>query len=158
MINLWLALREDAVTAIAGWANLTPDQQLIREAVESHPDTEHISVSTKRDTFGGKQWELFSIYADDITAFMVAVEALFPTPNNALVLGAWQWDGLQLGTSRDDNGDVIGEPLYPPHPRTKNFMPDKVSYDADEVETGRTAATGPKQVNLMAGQEPRNFT
>lgn len=141
--NLWLALREDALATIAGWDDLTTDQQLIKDAIESHPDSNHISVSTKRDTFGGKQWEMFSIYTKDITSLMVAVEGIFPTPNNALVLGAWEWDGTQIEAS---------------HPRGKNFMPDDVEYDEDGVETGRTSATGLKQVNLLAGQSPRTFT
>lgn len=145
MINLWLALREDAVTTVVGWIDLTPDQQLIKDAVNSHPDLQHISINTKKDTNGGKQWEMFSIYADDITALMVAIELIFPTPNNALVLGAWDWDGVQL-------------PEYPSHSRTKNYMPDDVSYDANGVETGRIIATGPKQINLMAGQKPKVFS
>jgi hypothetical protein len=143
--NLWLALREDALLAIAGWTELTADQKLIKVAVESHPEPQHISAITKRESFGGKQWEFFSIYTDDIVPIMAAVESIFPTPNNALVLGAWNWEGVQLEE-------------YPPHPRTKNFMPDAVEYGQDGVETGRTAATGPEQVNHIPGQSPRNFT
>jgi hypothetical protein len=145
MINLWLALREDALLTITGWTELTTDQQLIKDAVESHPEPRHISLITKRETFGGKQWEFFSIYTDDIVPLMAAVETIFPTPNNALVLGAWYWEGKQL-------------PEYPPHPRTKNFMPDDIEYDVNGEETGRTAATGPEQVNHIPGQSPRNFT
>jgi hypothetical protein len=168
--NLWLAFRSDARLAIAIWGRtgLTADQQIIRDALDSHPEPEHISVSTKRDTNGGKQWEMFSIYTSDIVALMAAVESIFPTPNNALVLGAWDMrtiyidaDGdpwcVQLGCSIDDNGEVTGTPTYPAHPRTKNFMPDDVTYGADGMETDRTAASGPKQVNVMFGQSPRMF-
>jgi hypothetical protein len=157
--NIWWALREDAISAIAGWSDLTPEQQLVKIAIESHPDSQHISNHSKRDVVGGKQWEMFSVYTDNVSALMATISNIFQTPNNSIILGVWNMDGTQEGTFYDTNGVLAGTPTYPQHPRVKKFMPDDVTYDVNGAETGRSLAIGPKQMNvLMHTQSNRNFT
>lgn len=149
MINLWLALRDDSEAELAIWRAspeaLTADQIHIKNALLSHPDLQHIEDSTKRMPDAAASWGMYSIYMSGDSAAMATLDSwLALYAGKAFVCGCWDWGGAQVGG-------------YATDPRTKNFMPDDVTYDQNGAETGRTAATGPKQVNLMAGQSPRLF-
>lgn len=150
MMNLWLALRDDAEAELATWRAspeaLTADQTHIKNALLSHPDLQHIEASTKRMPDAATSWGMYSIYMSGESTALATLDTWLATyAGKSFVCGAWQWDGTRLEQ-------------YPIDPRTTEFMPDDITYDQNGAETSRTAATGPKQVNLMAGQAPRIFT
>jgi hypothetical protein len=160
MINLWIALRDDAEAELATWVeDLTADQSMVKDSILSHPDLQHIASSTKRMTDGANTWGMYSMYTSGSpTALGNIAKWLGLYAGKAFVCGAWHMGGLQLGTALDEDGNLIGSPLYPIDPRLVEFMPDDVTYNEDGAELSRTPATEPKQLNLMAGQKPRNFT
>jgi hypothetical protein len=156
MINIWLALSEDAEQELQSWLSaetLTDDQVMVKDAILSHPDIEHITQHTKRMTDGATGWGLYSMYVGESPTVLSNLDSwLTLYAGKAFVVGAWQWNGLQLGTADG------GVPTYPIDSRVLQFMPDDVVYGEAGTEVGRIAATELKQINLMAGQKPRLFT
>ena len=83
-------------------------------------------------------------------------------PNRVRIVGAWYWDGRQVGTQfvRDEDGNITGisgTPTYPLHSRTIEFMPDIVERDEDGNEVSRVRPTDLSDVNLLQGQQERHF-
>jgi hypothetical protein len=141
MINLWIAVREDVEL---------DDLKLGR--ILTHPDMAHIEAVMKRDTLAGKVWMLYSVYIEPTAAAKTKIKTWLANHANQVVVGgAWNMDGSQILKAD-------GTPMFPIDSRLIKFMPDDVSYDESGAEIGRTAATELKQVNVMFGQSPRNFT
>ena len=119
----------------------------------------------KKPTVAGKVWHLFSLNFDGTTKARDALDWLEANrANHFVIVGAWWWDGRQVGTQwetdQDGNrtGNTTGTPLYPIHPRLIDFMPDDPVYDGNGDLTGYQAATQLTDVNLIQGQAPRRFT
>jgi hypothetical protein len=141
MINLWVAVSEDV-----GLGDLKLGQIL------THPDMAHIEAVMKRETLAGKVWTLYSVYIEPTAAAKTKIKTwLANHAGRVVVCGAWNMDGSQI-LKADDT------PMFPIDSRLIKFMPDDVSYDESGVEVSRTAATELKQVNVLFGQLPRDFT
>lgn len=157
--NWWLAIRDDAEAEMAAWSELTPEQQMVKGAVHSHPDVQHILSSTVRRVDGSHSWGLYSVYVSD-SATTEANMALWlgMYTGKVYVCGCWWMDGRQVGMDRDEDGALSGSPVFPVHPTTLEFMPDVKSYDEQGVETLSEPPTQLSQINHVAGQKNRDFT
>ena len=147
MINLFIGLRDDLDLE---------DAKIGR--ILSHPDLVHFDRMMKRKTLGGNEWRLYSVYIEPSSTSKAQIQNwLNNNSTRVIVAGAWNWNGLQVGTSINGAGDIVGSPLYPVDARLISFMPDDVSYDSDGVEVIRTLAVALKDVNLILGQRERVF-
>ena len=147
MINLWIAIRSDLL-----------DEDRKTGRILSHPDMNFIDRMMKRKTLGGNEWRLYSVYIDPSSSSKTQIQNWIASNSSQVIIaGAWKWNGLQVGTSRDEEGDIVGTPLYPVDARLIQFMPDDVTYDSEGVEASRTNAIALKDVNLIAGQAHRIF-
>jgi hypothetical protein len=132
MINLWAAVRDDVGL---------DDLKLGR--ILTHPDTAHIEAVMKRETLAGKIWTLYSVYIEPSAASKTRIKTwLANHAGQVVVCGAWNMDGSQIPKAD-------GAPMFPIDSRLIKFMPDD--------EDG-SAATALKQVNVLFGQLPRDFT
>lgn len=123
----------------------------------------------KTPTINSKVWYLYSVVFNDLSgdAKQKAQDAISYLetnyPGNFVVVGAWKWDGLQVGQQweldQDGNrtGGVTGTPTYPLHPRLIDFMPDVWDY-TDPENPALVPATDLADVRLVQGQAPRRFT
>ncbi len=161
IINAWLALRDDAQTAINAYLDWDEESQgeydgplgdLEQKIFRSMADRDVVQGLFKKATINSNQWNLWSVPFDKpVGVLLKAKDALDRLsdryPLQFVIGGAWHWDGRQVGTqfTYDENGTVTGisgTPIYPLHPKLIEFMPDGVLAD----------------VNLSAGQTPRQFT
>lgn len=173
LANVWLAISSTATTAIRERLQWDPAQGDYNGPVT---DTEHkifdrmadfvtVERMFKRPTVVGKVWHLFSLNfrgsakAKDALDFIAANR-----PGHFVIVGAWWWDGRQVGTEWEldqdgvPTGSITGMPMYPIHPQTIKFMPDIVEYDEDGNVISTTPATVVTDVNLIQGQKDRRFT
>lgn len=165
-VNLWIALSQ------AGYDTLRPlldddaydGQHLTAVKIFRRMiDTATVEKMFKTPTIGGKVWRLFSLYFADLDGDQAQKlqQALTYLENNYPaqfeVVGAWWWDGRQVGTQWVDENDnslgTTGTPLYPVHPQALQFMPD-VWDPLNEVYVAPTVLT---DVNLLQGQSSRRF-
>lgn len=169
-VNLWIALTQNAYNTLrpllddseyAG-PHLTAVKIFRRMA-----DLATVEKMFKTPTIGGKVWHMFSVYFADLDGDQAAKlqQALTYLENNYPaqfeVVGAWWWDGRQIGTQWVDENDhslgTTGTPLYPVHPQVVKFMPDV--WDMTDPENPvAVPATQPTDVNLLQGQAQRRFT
>jgi len=113
----------------------------------------------------GKDWHLFeaSFVVTDKDKVRDALDFLNTEyPNNAAIVGAWWYDGRQVGTrfTYDEDGQITGTtgtPLYPIHPRLIDFMPDEEVRDGNGDLLFTQRPTQLSQVHLRQGQAPRRF-
>lgn len=81
---------------------------------------------------------------------------------SAVVVGAWNPDGSQYGTTIvigvDGVETIVGTPIYPLHPKLLDFMPDDVVYDENGLEVSRKRPTKLKQVHKYLGWADRRWT
>ena len=168
-VNVWLAISASGTTAIrtrlttadedyAGPITKTEHRIFRRMA-----DFVTVERLFKKPTIGGKKWHLFSL---NFTATRNAKTALdwiaANRPGHFVIVGAWHWDGRQVGTQWeivDDErtGNTIGTPTYPIHPQLLKFMPDIIERDEDGNVISTTPAAVLTDVNLIQGQDPRRF-
>jgi hypothetical protein len=69
--------------------------------------------------------------------------------------------GVSWVDPEDPSQGTTGDPVYPIPDDAYELMPDRVTYDEDGNETSRTPATSNddlRDVNILAGQAPRDFT
>ncbi len=147
IINVWLALREDAQALIK--TRLQWDEETQGEYTGPITDRQfklfqlmHDLDTTQRlfrvDRIGNRDWTLWSIYFDFKTSVLLKIQAELDDlttnfPNHVKIIGAWHWGGGQV--------EQGGSPVYPLHNRILKFMPGGVLAD----------------INLGLGQTPRQF-
>ena len=154
-INAWLALRDDAQSAIV--TRLTWDEETQGEY--SGPITDRqakvfalmhdrgvVQKLFRTDRAAGRDWTLWSVYFDlpgsvleKVRAELDRLAADYPT--QFVIVGVWRWDGSRIAD-------------YPLHPRILKLMPDETDENGDV--TG--PATQVSDINLALGQAPRQFT
>ncbi len=164
IINVWLALRDDAQAAIVArlkWDEETqgeysgPVTERLHRLFSRMADRATVQRLYRADKIGEYTWTLWSLYFDFPTNALLKIKAELDAlqaayPSHVAVCGAWRWDGRQVKSD--------GEPVYPVHARILELMPDIVTYDADGNETSRTRPTEPSDINILQGQSFRQFT
>lgn len=153
--------------------DLTDSQaRKLRANVHGHWKTPDIGGTT----YHVVSWYIPEIYIDDEvgeTSGLKWLEFLLTEfPNKFHVIGAWNYDGSQFGTeiasavmdySNPENPvevtpeTVNGTPIYPIHTQYMKIFPDDVEYDGEGNEVSRTPASGPKEVNKVAGWADRRW-
>jgi hypothetical protein len=160
-INIWIVLTETAKDTLRpllddptyDGPHLTA-VKIFRRMI----DIATVERMFKSPTLGGTKYFLYSVTFNDIGGggaqklqdALEYLEANYPAQFE--VVGAWLWDGRQVGTQwvdpEDHSQGTTGTPLYPIHPQLIQFMPD----------VGGAPATELADVNLVQGQSPRQFT
>jgi hypothetical protein len=87
-------------------------------------------------------WGAFKGYIKDI------LERHYP---DTIVVGAFNYNGLQVGQKYDRTREISGDPKYAWNPNTFNIFPDIPIYDEDGNQTGTRPMTG-RDVPLFCGQ------
>ena len=166
LVNVWLGIRDDAQTAIntcLDWDDSTEysgpvgdREKKIFKAMSDHAVVQRLF---NKATINSTLWNLWTVYFDEPKDILIKVkneldylEATYPS--QFVIAAAWHWDGRQVGTQYDE-GVITGTPTYPIHPKLIDFMPDV--WNGDDPATYSTA-TQLADVNLLAGQKPREFT
>lgn len=176
IINIWLALRNDAHTAVKQRLNWNTETQgnytgpvgdreikifrfMVHRAI--------VLAQFKKATISGNRWHLWNIVLkepkDLLLKLQIELDYLETTYSTQFIIGgAWFFDGRQIGTQfvHDEDNNIIGvsgTPTYLLHPELINFMPDIITYDIDGNETSRTRPTKVSDVNLLQGQKERHF-
>lgn len=148
MINLWLILRDDAKQAINTCLKTPEDEYSgpvntqTRRIFERMSDLDTVQKLFKSPDISGNIYHLYSLYIDNGSAQQAADAIDYLTteyPNHIIVGGAWQWNGNQIAG-------------YEPHPQLIQLMPDV--WDGNAF----VAATVVTDVNVLAGQSPRDFS
>ena len=170
IINVWLALRDDAQALIKtrlAWDEETqgvytgPVTNRQHKLFALMADQDNVQKMFRIDTDGGRDWTLWSISFSEPRNILIKVkdeldQLIVDFPNHIKIIGAWYWDGREVGTSFEAAPDpfdppvLIGTPTYPIHARILELMP-----DVDDVGTRPTV---PSDVNLTMGQSPRTFS
>lgn len=183
-VNVWIALRDDAqaqIKARLDWEADDPDTRgdYIGPVSDRHAklfmrmqDLDSVQRLFRVDTDAGRDWTVWNLYfsaSGTVLSFIAAeiADLVATYPNHIRVVGAWHWDGRQVGTQWDITYDAegneisrttTGTPVYPVHPRLLELMPDDVEYDSNGDEISRTRPTVPSDVNILYGQAPRRFS
>lgn len=135
----------------------------------------------------GEEYRIVSFYiplntiGDDDNRLTLVESLLNRYPDDIAIVGAWNKNGSQYGTTLIeklyeypvDLSDmhnpvfldkviisdeiIIGEPVYPINPLVGLAMPDIVVYDSENNEISRTSATQPKEVHKLAGWKDRRW-
>lgn len=150
------ALARDDSSALreVAYAKLSRPQQKAVEVLRKTHDGDVVSSLFKSPTFDGKTWTLYSLYPADVESVDEAVkDAVTTFGDDILVLGAWTLDGYQVGTYRDEEGELQGTPTHPIHAKLLAFMPDRWDAEIEQL----VAATEVSDVNFLGGQSPRQF-
>jgi len=136
IINVWLAIRDDA------HAHITE----LPEITNLMGDRENVQSAFRQDTTGGT-WTLWSLNleSDGPTAQDEITSIRSNYPGAIRILGAWDFD-----TGEQITGFLI-------HTRILEFIPDTVTYDEEGLEVSRSRPTVARDVNLLMGQAPRTF-
>lgn len=161
-VNVWIALRDDAQASIherVTWdeetqGNYTGPVTDREFKLFSKIATTGVQKFWRVDTDTGRQWTVWSLNFSENLAFVAAEinQLLIDRPNVIRVVGAWWFDGRQVGTQWELDGDgnrtgnTTGTPTYPIHSRILNFMP-----------VGHPAGGVHPDPNRMMGQQPRRF-
>jgi hypothetical protein len=160
-VNVWLALRDDAQTAVINRLQCDRDPECVYDGPVTNRQARVFKAMTdrgtvqrlfKQQTAAGRVWTLWSVYfTEDRNTLLnaqIELDNLATTyPNQFRIAGAWWWDGRQIGTQWGDPvGDcsaTTGTPAYPMPPQLADFMP----------------GTDPtlRDVNIWFGQSPRCF-
>jgi hypothetical protein len=115
--------------------------------------------------------EIFRMYGMNFPTEEEAIDAMDYlyanwAGNQINILGAWDEDtGLQMGVTYtyDAEGDITGTtgtPYYPIPIKAYLVMPPVIVYDENGDEVSNTPATSNadlRDINLIAGQHPRDF-
>jgi hypothetical protein len=169
-VNIWIALRNGAHIAIKERVQWDEDRDgpyagpvpnWVGRMFETIADRATVEKLFRRDRVWFSQgavwrdWDLWSLNFDEsrenlqlLGEKLADLELAYPSM--VRVVGAWWWDGRQVGTRFDANGDVVGTPTYPLDARLIEFMPDLDDQGTRPTEMG--------DVNLVFGQSPRRFS
>ena len=166
--NVWIGLKQSAVDILRPLLDDSEYDGPHLTAVKIFrrmTDIATVENLFKKPTLGGDVYQLFSVNFNQIegdTAQKIQ-DAFDYLETNYLnqfaVVGAWWWDGRQIGTQWVDEADhsqgTTGTPLYPINAtQLVKFMPDV--WNGDDPPT-YSAATVLTDVNLIQGQSQRRF-
>lgn len=149
MINLWLVMRDDTKQIINTALSTSEDEYIGPVSLRERRIFEGLNDRSVQSIFGtpvisGNKYHMYSIYIKpkDTDQVVSAVAYLIEKyPNHIIIGGAWKVsDGSQDS--------------YPPHNQLIRMMPDIW----DRVAQQFILATELTDVNLLAGQAPRNFS
>ena len=175
-VNLWLALSTQALDEFKTYRQdennySGPMTQRIYRGLSKMQDFGTVQRLFSTPTIGGREYNLFSMYfnldreqASVVQDFLD--ELTTDWPNQFIIVGAWWWDGRQVGTQweldqdGDRTGNTTGTPVYAIPTQAYRIMPDVVTYDENGNETSRTPASSNadlRDINLLSGQSPRRF-
>ncbi len=177
IINVWLALRDDAHAAILtrlAWDTETqgeytgPVTDRQARVFGFIADRARQLAVFKKDVFNSREWTLWTVdFNLPVNVLRKVQDELYQLaldyPNQFKIGGAWHWDSRQVGTQfilDPDTGEVTGisgTPLYPLDMRLLKFMPNIKTWDADGNLLTDDPATFITDVNLVQGQTPRRF-
>lgn len=167
-VNVWLATNSQATIEVKDRLEKPDSEYTGNLSAKEHAAFR--KMAHRRQT--EKMWKKARISADDwqlqslnFSSAKEANDAVTDILNGrgakAVVLGAWHWDGRQVGTTwvnrSDHSQGTKGVPRFPLHPMILRFMPDIVTRDKDGNVVSTAPATKPVDVNLIQGQEPRRF-
>jgi len=163
MINAWIALRGDVYPFIQASLNvgepISPVKEREYKIFKAMHDRVVVQNMFKIPTIGGNAYYAYSIYFKSNVASVAKTELDYLAteyPSQFFILGAWMKDGRQAGIKKDG----AGTPIYPIHANAWRIMPDVIVHDEDGTVVSTTPATSNadlRDINLLAGQEPRNF-
>jgi len=156
VVNILLVLKGSKKDQLGKYKNnrgLDIDQDNLLEDILSHPDVNHAGFNSSFKVGAGMlEWFTYSIYihidSDRLQKLLDWVES---KPSDAKICGSWNMDGSKY---KGSNGKVKHKTISG---LLAGFVPNKVVYNTDGDETSNTVATEPEQVNLLAGQKPREF-
>lgn len=170
-INVWVGLSSTAHEQLRDY--LTADDDTIPanriravRIFRKMQDRATVQRLFRRATVQGREYRLYSLTFDlDREGAQSARDAFdyleTEYPSHFNVVGAWHFDGRQVGTQWVDEvgGEVTGTPMYPLPPLgvMLRFMPTIKTYDEDGNLTGEVEPTELTDVNLLQGQSPRRF-
>jgi hypothetical protein len=158
-VNLWLAMSQQAVDAYKAYPDSPMDERTHLVLSKMH-DENVVRGLFPPVTVGSKTYRLFSLYFHASEAAKEAIDTMTELwPGHFIVIGAWWFDGRQVGTKMEDDV-LVGDPVYPVHAQAYRFMRDKVTHDEDGNVTSTTPPTSNndlEDVNLLLGQSPRTF-
>lgn len=151
MFNLWLILREDAKDAINESVS-TPDDEYAgvvpertRDLFRTMSDLTIVQGLFRSRNDGEDDYYIFSVYVENGNAANLTAEVDYMVaqyPGIVVIGGAWNWDGSQAGG-------------YTPHATLIDYMP----YTWNPVdELFNVPPVAVTDVNLLAGQSPRDFS
>lgn len=159
IVNLWLALRDDAQALIKTRLNWDEESQGPYTGPVTNrqfklfrlmADLDVVGRLFRLDNDGSNDWNLWSLFFDFETNVLQKIQdeldaLVAEFPNHVKIVGAWNYDtGAQVG--------------YPLHARILEFIHDVVTHDSDGNETSRTRPTVPRDSNLLFGQAVRDFS
>ena len=159
-MNVWVSVSENMANAVTAFeeSGALPSIADLIGVVEFLTHTQDHRVV--RNLFKCPEGRcLFSVYPNDDTAEADLQNLALHGGGDAIIMGAWyssgEHNGLQLGQEQ-------GDPTYPISDDLMSFMPDDIEI-VEGIEPGdeqviATPATELKQVNLLEGQAPRDFT
>lgn len=160
IVNLWMGFDDRAQSD----ANPV-EGELPSVAYRALGDPVVRSLFRQDNPSGPRSYELWSLYYEvdtDQQVMDIRNDLNAEFPGQLRTIGAWWWDGRQVGTefTFDIDGVITGttgDPTFPLHVRILEFIPDIVTYDNDGNETGRSRPLVVSDVNLGAGQIERRF-
>ncbi len=151
--NIWLGTSQNVVDiAIESlqWDEETqgaytgPLRNRSRKLFEMMQDARNREAQFNKPNIGGTVYRLWSLDFEETLATLLLVEEEIvhlegQFPNELVLVGAWKWNGSQYGTP----------PRHPIHNRAWEFMP---------ADDGATSNADLRDVNLLFGQSPRDFS
>jgi len=141
IVNVWIGLRDDAQAAILTrlrWDEETQGPYTGPVTDRQHKlfsymhDRENTQRLFKQATFGGRVWTVWSVYFDLPGNILQLVKAeldqmLVDYPTQFVVMGAWHWEGNQVGTEHVYSTRIVTKtwsilnPDYQPDPDLPAF-------------------------------------
>jgi len=155
-------LRPDRVTAITPKGGRIPlkksERKMLRSGIRG--------VFKKfKPTPKAPAFETFNFLIDEPEKIgkLKEITAFLKSTTGAMVIGAWNKNGTQYGTTivpavldRDDNEVTpAGKPVYPLHKKFLTLFADDVTYDENGKELSRKPASKPKETTKIYGRADR---
>ena len=145
IVNLWMGFNDRARPD----ANPQDEDNPGHSAYRALGDPSVRGIFRKDNPAGPRDYELWSLYyeVEDVQELRdIRNDLNADFPGQLRTIGAWDFQtGAQLQG-------------FPLHARILEFVPDIVTYDIDGNETSRVRPTVATDVNLGAGQAPRDFS
>ena len=144
IFNAFISIRDDF-----DMGNTDPEAGPLSENAQffAHAvDAKVVNTGWKMENQGGRDWAMWSVFFRDVVVMDSEIDALSSrNPGRTKVLAAWGFDGVPY--LPPDGYAVYGNLL--------RYMPDVI--DPADPEGPRIPATVLTDVNLLAGQTPRQF-
>lgn len=174
MRNAWIALSTSAHRALKTRMETADDEYtgavkerafgIFRRLIGGRRHGLQVQNMFRRATHAGKNWRLWSITIDTKREAQDLQWLLDNYGNLVRVMGVWKMNGLQAGQRLDEDGNVTGTPRYPINQTMLlKFMPTIKEHgitDPDSLDAPTVSESEPTtiaDINLLSGQQPRNF-